>query len=617
MKFMKLGSKPDALQAEGKCVRYISSELVTDIIITVGEVKFYLHKFPLLSKSNRLQKLVSNANEENSDEIQLDDFPGGPKAFEICAKFCYGMMVTLNAYNVVAARCAAEYLEMTEHIDKGNLIFKIEVFLTSSIFRSWKDSIIVLQTTKSLLPWSEDLKIIGRCIDSIASKTSVEPANITWSYTYNRKLSELDKIVEDKMTPQEKIETVPKDWWVEDICELDIDLYKRVMITVKSKGRMDGVVIGEALKMYAVRWLPDSVDALVSDAHAWRNKSLVETIICLLPCDNGIGCSCSFLLKLLKVAILVEADDSSMEQLMKSIGRKLHEASVKDLMIPARFPQITKYDVDLAQDLLNRCMINIKGSCDTETEEKKDKANDESILGQRSLLNIAKLVDSYLGEIAYDPNLNLSSFIDLSLSIPESARPNHDGLYRAIDIYLKEHPSLTKTEKKQICGLMDVKKLTVDASMHAAQNDRLPLRVVVQVLYFEQVRAASNARALGNSPRNTSEALVNGSDECEKTGGESCQSLNNQMCHMKIKDEGYHKNGKLSKKSSSKNSRSGIQLLPSRSRRIFDKLWIVGKGQGENRSSETSGSSNSPTSVVPGDNKSSGSSLRHRRHSIS
>ncbi|PQQ21021.1 BTB/POZ domain-containing protein NPY1 [Prunus yedoensis var. nudiflora] len=113
MKFMKLGSKPDAFQADGKSIRYVSSELATDVIINVGEVKFYLHKFPLLSKSNRLQKLVSKANEENSEEVYMVDFPGGPKSFEICAKFCYGMTVTLNAYNVVAARCAAEYLEMT------------------------------------------------------------------------------------------------------------------------------------------------------------------------------------------------------------------------------------------------------------------------------------------------------------------------------------------------------------------------------------------------------------------------------------------------------------------------------------------------------------------------
>ncbi|KAI4337243.1 hypothetical protein L6164_015684 [Bauhinia variegata] len=614
--FMKLGSKPDAFQADGKCIRYVSSELATDVIINIGEVKFYLHKFPLLSKSNRLQKLVTKANEENSDEIYLDDFPGGPKAFEICAKFCYGMTVTLNAYNVVAARCAAEYLEMTEDIDRGNLIFKIEVFLNSSIFRSWKDSINVLQTAKSVLPWSEDLKIVGRCIDSIASKTSMDPSNITWSYTYNRKLTEPDKIIEDKPTFQGKVESVPKDWWVEDICELDIDLYKRVMIAVKSKGRMDGVVIGEALKIYAVRWLPDSVDALVSDAHAQRNKSLVETIICLLPSDSGVGCSCSFLLKLLKVAILVEADESSREELMKSISLKLHEASVKDLLVQARSSQITIYDVQLVQNLLNLHLTCGKGNWVTEVVEKKEKEYDKSFYGHRSLFNVAKLVDNYLAEIAHDPNLSLSTFVDLSQSIPESARPNHDGLYRAIDTYLKEHPSLTKAERKKICGLMDVKKLSGEASMHAAQNERLPLRVVVQVLFFEQVRASAtlsyNCRAPSNSAMSVDE-------ECENTMGEAGQFLEKQTNQLKIKGKEFHKNGKLSKKSSI-NGRSGIQLLPSRSRRIFDKLWVVGKGLGvENRSSDTSGSSNSPTSVVPVpvDTKSSGSSSRHRRYSVS
>ncbi|XP_054817551.1 BTB/POZ domain-containing protein NPY1 isoform X2 [Prosopis cineraria] len=600
-----------------RSVRYSSSELTTDIVVNVGEVKFFLHKFPLLSKSNRLQKLVSKANEDDSDEIFLNEFPGGAKAFELCAKFCYGMTVTLNAYNVVAARCAAEHLEMTEDVDRGNLIFKIEVFLNSSIFRSWKDSIIVLQTTKSLLPWSEDLKIIGRCIDSIASKTSVDPTNIRWSYTHNRKLTEPDRITEHRMTYKEKVESVPKDWWVEDICELDIDLYKRVMINVKSKGRMDGPLIGEALKTYAIRWLPDSIEALVSEAHAQRNKFLVETIVCLLPSDGAAGCSCSFLLKLLKVAILVGADESSKEELVKSTCLKLHEASVKDLLIPARPPQTTIYDVQLVQCLLNRCMNEKGSSCNVEVAGKKDKGNDKAIFAHMFFVKIGQLVDNFLVEIAHDPNLSLSRFVDLSQTVPVFARPNHDGLYRAIDIYLKEHPNVTKAERKKLCGLMDVKKLSVDASMHAAQNEQLPLRVVVQVLFFEQLRTSASARALGD--KNSCKPLtyaVSTDEECETIVGEKHQSLENQMCNLKMKEEEFPKNGRLSK-TNSKSSRRGMQLLPSRSRRIFDKLWIGGKGQGEYRGSETSGSSNSPTSIVPGYTKSSGSSSRHRRYSIS
>lgn len=175
---------------------------------------------------------------------------------------------------------------------------------------------------------------------------------------------------------------------------------------------------------------------------------------------------------------------------------------------------------------------------------------------------------------------------------------------------------MTKAEKKKICALMDVKKLTMDSSMHAAQNERLPLRVVVQVLFFEQVRAAAGVQSLNNNHRDTSHSTTNTDEEWEKTAAEDCNSLKKQMSQVKIKEDDFQKKGKLAKKNS-KNSKSGMQLLPSRSRRIFDKLWIVGKAHVENRSSETSRSSQSPASMVPGDTKSSGLSAKHRRHSIS
>lgn len=35
---------------------------------------------------------------------------------------------------------------------------------------------------------------------------------------------------------------------------------------------------------------------------------------------------------------------------------------------------------------------------------------------------------------------------------------------------------------------MNIQKLSLDGSTHAAQNERLPLRVIVQILFFEQLR---------------------------------------------------------------------------------------------------------------------------------
>ncbi|MFS7898138.1 putative NPH3/RPT2-like family protein [Helianthus anomalus] len=40
--------------------------------------------------------------------IKLADFHGVNDTFELCVKFCYGITITLSAYNIVAARCAAK-----------------------------------------------------------------------------------------------------------------------------------------------------------------------------------------------------------------------------------------------------------------------------------------------------------------------------------------------------------------------------------------------------------------------------------------------------------------------------------------------------------------------------
>ncbi|XP_022636612.1 BTB/POZ domain-containing protein NPY3 [Vigna radiata var. radiata] len=127
------------------------------------------------------------------------------------------------------------------------------------------------------------------------------------------------------------------------------------------------------------------------------------------------------------------------------------------------FKDKNKLDTSIIEEmgLLNQYMNDKKGSCGMEVVEEKH-GEDEYILAGRSSLNVGKMVDGYLGEIAQDPDLGLSSFVDLSQSIPGFARQDHDGLYRAIDIYLKEHPELTKAERKKLCGLMDVRKLTAD-----------------------------------------------------------------------------------------------------------------------------------------------------------
>lgn len=76
-----------------------------------------------------------------------------------------------------------------------------------------------------------------------------------------------------------------------------------------------------------------------------------------------------------------------------------------------------------------------------------------------------------------------------------------------------------KSDKKRLCALMDCRKLSPDACAHAVQNERLPLRIVVQVLYHEQTRAsaAATVRAdsigIGSYESSRSGATTNTEDE--------------------------------------------------------------------------------------------------------
>ncbi|KAL0422522.1 UNVERIFIED_CONTAM: BTB/POZ domain-containing protein NPY2 [Sesamum latifolium] len=624
MKFMKLGSKPDTFQTDGNNIRYVASELATDVIVHVGDVKFYLHKFPLLSKSARLQKLVSSANEGNGDEINVHDIPGGSSAFEVCAKFCYGMTVTLNPYNVVGTRCAAEYLEMYETVEKGNLIYKVDVFLNSSIFRSWKDSIIVLQTTKAFLPLSEELKLISHCIDAIASKASVDVSKVDWSYTYNRK-----KIPEENGNDPSwngvRSRMIPNDWWVEDLSDLEIDLYKRVIVTIKNKGIISNEVTGEALKAYAYRRLPGSGKNVIQHNDMSKFRSILDTIVWLLPAEKG-SVSCSFLLKLLKAAVSADSGETIKMELVKRIGQQLEEASVSDLLIRAQEGEETMYDVHVVQKILEEFMTQDQNA-ETEMENGSEiqEIRRPGILSEASKLMVAKLVDGYLAEIAKDPNLPLSSFIGISEMVSSFSRPAHDGLYRAIDTYLKEHPGISKSERKRICRLMDCKKLSADVCMHAVQNERLPLRVVVQVLFFEQVRAAAssgsstpdlpkaikdlNCASYGSSRSTTTN---NDEDWDGVASAEELRALRGELAALRLGHGVVHdRNGGENRISNS--DRAAISKMKGliMSKRIFSKIWSSKGGQAEN----SSDSSESLGSINHDEVKST--PTRRGRHSVS
>lgn len=62
---------------------------------------------------------------------------------------------------------------------------------------------------------------------------------------------------------------------------------------------------------------------------------------------------------------------------------------------------------------------------------------DETAKSGAAMVKVAKLVDCYLAEAATDAYLSLNEFAALAGAVPSHARAMDDGLYRAIDTYLK------------------------------------------------------------------------------------------------------------------------------------------------------------------------------------
>ncbi|KAB2052947.1 hypothetical protein ES319_A12G154400v1 [Gossypium barbadense] len=630
MKFMKLGSRPDTFYTT-EAVRSVSSEVSSDLIIQVKGSRYMLHKFPLLSKCMRLQRICSESPETLQPQIiQLPDFPGGIEAFEFCAKFCYGITITLSAYNIVAVQCAAEYFQMTEDVEKGNLVYKVEVFFNSCILHGWKDSIITLQSTKAFSLWSEDLGITSRCIESIASKVLTHPSKVSLSHSHSRRVQ--DDMSCNGAESQRHQQTI-KGWWAEDIAELSIDLYWRTMIGIKSGGKIPSNLIGEALQVYASRWLPnisrkvktnrEATTASTSDSDSAgevtsKHKLVLESLVSLLPSEKG-AVSCSFLLKLLKVANILNASSSSKMELARRVALQLEEARVSDLLIPClSHSSDTLYDVDIVLTIFEQFMLQgqstptspprsklgIERRRRSRSAENVDlefqEARRSSSASHSSKLKVGRIVDGYLQEIAKDVNLPLSKFIAIAETIPNFSRPDHDDLYRAIDIYLKAHPELNKSERKRLCRILDCRKLSVEACMYAAQNEKLPLRVVVQILFFEQARAATTGAKVADLPSNIKALLAShnidpskppgplstttsipADDEWSNSGIKSPKSRNSRL-RNKVAGEDDLDENEMNRDGMGRPSKfKAFCALPRRPKRMFNKLLSINRSGSE------------------------------------
>ncbi|KAG4145024.1 hypothetical protein ERO13_D05G073500v2 [Gossypium hirsutum] len=472
MACIKLGSKTDAFKRQGQAW-FCTTGLPSDIVVEVGEMSFHLHKFPLLSRSGVMERLIAEASEEGEEKcsICLPDIPGGAKTFELVAKFCYGVKLELTASNV----------------GEGNLITKTETFLNQVVLRNWKDSLRALQTCDDIISYDDELNVTKRCIESLAMKASTDPNLSGWPIMeYGGPMqSPGGSVLWNGISTGARVKNTSSDWWYEDASTLSFPRYKRLIAVMESRGIRQEIIAG-SLTFYAKKYLP-GLNRCQEAPPSEEDQKLLLEIDRLLPIQKGLVPT-NFLFGLLQTALILRVSPSYISNFEKRIGMQLDQATLEDLLIPNFSCSMeTLYNVDCVQQILEHflAMDQITGGASPSL------VDDGQITASPSLTPVtlvAKLIDGYLAEVASDVNLKLPKFQALAASVPDYARHLDDGLYRAVDIYLKSHPWLSESEKEQLCQLMDCQKLSLEACTHAAQNERLPLRIVVQILFFEQLQ---------------------------------------------------------------------------------------------------------------------------------
>ncbi|XP_024957332.1 BTB/POZ domain-containing protein DOT3 isoform X3 [Citrus sinensis] len=427
---------------------FVTSQIPTDLSIQVQDVTFTVHKYPLMSKCGYIARLELQPSISNLGyDLKLENFPGGSETFEIILKFCYGLPIAFNPNNIAPLRCASEFLDMSEEYEDGNLISKTEAFLTLVILSSWKETITVLKSCKNLSPWAENLQIVRRCCDSIAWKASRE--NSTTEDIANR-----------------------QGWWFDDVATLGIDHFMRIITTIKVKGTKPEI-IGKCIMHYAKKWLP-GMDVELEGLRGYgygkhelqfsilnagkeevsvgqkEQRTIIENLVNLLPHQDE-GVSCKFFLQMLKMAMVYNASPALISELEKRVGMMLEDANANDLLIPnyknedhakLNSPEHnTMHNIDVVQRIMDYFLMH---------EQQQ----------QQKQQNIVKT------------NERKSKFFKTSTAY----------------CLFQSHPSLSEHDRRRLCKLMNCEKLSLDACTHAAQNDRLPLRTVVQVLFSEQVK---------------------------------------------------------------------------------------------------------------------------------
>ncbi|MCD7459599.1 hypothetical protein HAX54_041427 [Datura stramonium] len=472
--------------------------LPVTIRVRIADRTFNLHKHPLLSKSGYFRRQL---NESNEVEIP-GNFPGGPETFEMMALFIYGSSTLVDPFNVAALRCAAEFLEMTEEYSSANLCERFDIYLNQVVLQSWDDTLIVLQKCQMLLPLAEELLIVSRCIESLAFMACMEILDP--ERRRDHPVVTLEALASQPWNNETVKEILSQDLWIKDLIALPFPFFKRIISSLRRQG-MKEKYVSPIVLFYANKWVlsrkthqywqnakKESDDDNDDDNDDTNEKvtKILQGILDLLPMGEKASkvIPVGFYFSLLSRSLQLGLRSESREKLQDQIASLLYLARVEDFLLP-----------DSSNDSISSCielsiMKSIFAKYVSFSMELTHTPEPRNYI-------VAELWDVYLTKIATDPQWSSKRFLELIETVPLSSRQTHDHLYRALSTFLMAHPDMSQEEKGLVCKYLNCQKLSQEVCIEAVQNELMPLRLIVQALFVQQLNTQQAFKECSDSFR--------------------------------------------------------------------------------------------------------------------
>ncbi|CAO2140642.1 unnamed protein product [Urochloa humidicola] len=447
-----------------------TQEVPADLTIRIGDSIFPLHKAVMVPRCGYIRRAVAAATKDKEDpsaavELDLSALPGGADAFEKAARYCYGANFEITPRNAAALRCAAAFLDMQP--PAADLARRVDDFLAQSALRALPSAVAVLRSCEAavLLLATEELGIARRAADAVALR-----------------------ICNEALFPTAG---AAPGWWATELAALSPASFQKVVTALRCR-RAAPEVIAAASSAYAEVLADPRAD--IRD----EQRALLESVVGALPSAADAPIPAALLCRLLDAAVNTEASARTCRDLELRVAAVLDQATAGDLLGVA---------LDAAGERVrNADTVRRVVAAFVERQQQQREAESQGRRSRRSSLSdgratsdetttkmekVARMVDEVAAEMATEETLGISTFVGVAGAVPREARTCHDGVYRAVDIYLKTHPALDEIQREKVCSVMDPLRLSYQARLHASQNRRLPLQAVLSALYYDQLKLRS------------------------------------------------------------------------------------------------------------------------------